>query len=154
MTSSAPSSATGCAHAPMVVKHSYDFRTTSLFKLPCDQVRLAGYLTQFQTFAQVQMSAALVKRDARWVGVQLVAPEDDPVSLKNYHEHMKMVGWLTDRGRAVNVALHAGELTYDIAPPEDLSFHIAEAIHVAGAREVAVRRRDAEGRLGGMVLIR
>jgi hypothetical protein len=31
--------AAGCAHAPMVVKHSYDFRTTALFKLPCDQVR-------------------------------------------------------------------------------------------------------------------
>jgi hypothetical protein len=30
---------TGCSHAPIVVKHSYDFRTTSLFKLPCDQVR-------------------------------------------------------------------------------------------------------------------
>src|SRR5438094_541357 len=31
--------ATGCAHAPMVVKHTYDFRTTALFKLPCDEVR-------------------------------------------------------------------------------------------------------------------
>ncbi|HET7340024.1 MAG TPA: hypothetical protein VFL90_01075 [Methylomirabilota bacterium] len=31
--------AAGCAHAPVVVKHSYDFRTTALFKLPCDQVR-------------------------------------------------------------------------------------------------------------------
>jgi len=30
---------TGCAHSPLVVKHSYDFRSTSLFKLPCDQVR-------------------------------------------------------------------------------------------------------------------
>lgn len=30
---------TGCAHSPVMVKHSYDFRTTALFKLPCDQVR-------------------------------------------------------------------------------------------------------------------
>src|SRR5207247_4952529 len=30
---------TGCSHSPVMVKHSYDFRTTSLFKLPCDQVR-------------------------------------------------------------------------------------------------------------------
>ena len=30
--------ATGCAHSPLVVKHSYDFRSTALFKLPCDQV--------------------------------------------------------------------------------------------------------------------
>jgi len=89
-----------------------------------------------QTFAQLQMSVALVKHDPRWVGIQLVAPEDDPASLKNYREHMKMVGWLTDRGRAVNVALHAGELTYDIGPPEDLSFHIGEAIHVAGAKRI------------------
>ena len=28
--------ATGCAHAPMVVKHTYDFRTTALFKLDND----------------------------------------------------------------------------------------------------------------------
>jgi hypothetical protein len=30
---------TACAHSPVMVKHSYDFRTTALFKLPCDQVR-------------------------------------------------------------------------------------------------------------------
>jgi len=28
-----------CSHSPVMVKHSYDFRTTALFKLPCDQVR-------------------------------------------------------------------------------------------------------------------
>ena len=30
---------TACSHSPVMVKHSYDFRTTALFKLPCDQVR-------------------------------------------------------------------------------------------------------------------
>src|SRR5262249_27225423 len=42
-----------------------------------------------QTFAQIQLAAALAKRDPRWVAIQLDAPEDDPNALKNYDAHMR-----------------------------------------------------------------
>ncbi|WP_332763835.1 adenosine deaminase [Phenylobacterium sp.] len=88
------------------------------------------------TFAQLQLGVALVGADKRWVGLQMVAPEDDPASIANYRLHMRMVEALTDRGRKVPVALHAGELTLKYATPEDLRFHIAEAVRVAGARRI------------------
>jgi adenosine deaminase len=88
------------------------------------------------TFAQLQLGAALVAADKRWVGVQMVAPEDNPASLANYSLHMKMVDFLTGHGRKVPVALHAGELTLKYATPADLRSHVAQAIRVAGARRI------------------
>ena len=89
-----------------------------------------------QTFAQIAMGVALVRKDPRWVGLQLVAPEDDPMALKNYDLHMAMFDLLTDHGRLAPAALHAGELTLKFATPEDLSDHIAKAVRVAGARRI------------------
>lgn len=89
-----------------------------------------------QTFAQIQLGAALVAADKRWVGVQMVAPEDNPNAVANYSLHMRMVDYLTDHGRKAPAALHAGELTLKVAPPAALRAHIAEAIRVAGARRI------------------
>lgn len=89
-----------------------------------------------QTFAQLQLGVALIGKDRRWVGLQMVAPEDHPNALKNYRAHMEMVGFLSDRGRKVKVALHAGELTPDYATPGDLSFHVSQAVRVAGASRI------------------
>ncbi|MDZ4321296.1 MAG: adenosine deaminase [Phenylobacterium sp.] len=88
------------------------------------------------TFAQLQLGVALVQADPRWVGLQMVAPEDHPTALANYSRHMEMVGFLTGRGQLAPVALHAGELTFDYAPPEHLRDHIAQAVRVAGARRI------------------
>jgi adenosine deaminase len=87
-------------------------------------------------FAQLQLGVALMRADRRWVGLQLVAPEDNPVALADYSLHMRMLDFLTDHGRAAAIALHAGELSLDYATPADMSFHIAEAVHVAGARRI------------------
>ncbi len=88
------------------------------------------------TFAQLQLGVALVQADRRWVGLQMVAPEDNPVALANYARHMEMVGFLSGRGQLAPAALHAGELTFDHAPPEHLRDHIAQAVRVAGARRI------------------
>ncbi|MBU2137048.1 MAG: adenosine deaminase [Alphaproteobacteria bacterium] len=88
------------------------------------------------TFAQLQLGVALVQADPRWVGLQMVAPEDHPTALANYSLHMEMVGFLTGRGQLAPVALHAGELTFDYAPPEHLRDHIAQAVRIAGARRI------------------
>ena len=68
------------------------------------------------------------------VGINLVAPEDDPVALRDYRLHMAMIGWLSRQMPDVNIALHAGELTQGLTPPETLRHHIADAVNVAGAK--------------------
>jgi hypothetical protein len=99
-------------------------------------VQTSRILPLEQTFAQLQMGAALVRRDPRWVGLQMVAPESHPTSLANYGVHMRMVGFLTDQGRTVPVALHAGELSLPTAPLQSMRGHITEAVRVAGARRI------------------
>lgn len=88
------------------------------------------------TFAQLQLGVALVQADRRWVGLQMVAPEDHPTALANYRLHMEMVGFLTEGGRLAPAALHAGELTFDYAPPEHLRDHVGQAVRIAGARRI------------------
>lgn len=89
-----------------------------------------------QTFAQIALGVALIQRDHRWVGLQIVAPEDSPTALRLYGLHMRMMDQLTDHGRLAKTALHAGELTPDYATPEDLSFHIREAVEDAHASRI------------------
>jgi adenosine deaminase len=89
-----------------------------------------------QTFAQLQMGVALVAADKRWVGLQMVAPEDGPAAIANYGLHMRIVDFLTDHGRGAPVALHAGELTLNYVTPAELSYHVADAVRIAGARRI------------------
>ncbi|HEX7886637.1 MAG TPA: adenosine deaminase [Phenylobacterium sp.] len=89
-----------------------------------------------QTMAQLQLGVATIAADRRWVGLQLVAPEDSPDAVNGYDLHMRIVAELTDHGRRVPVALHAGELTLKLVAPEAMSFHVRDAVEVAGARRI------------------
>jgi adenosine deaminase len=89
-----------------------------------------------QLFAEVALGAELARIDRRVVGLNLVQPEDDLETLTNYTQQMKIVGFLTDEGRATNVSLHAGELAPGLVPPEDLRFHIRQAVEIAGAKRI------------------
>lgn len=89
-----------------------------------------------QVFSQLAFAFALASVEPRVVGVNLVAPEDDPVALRDYQLHMAMIGWLSRQMPQVNVALHAGELTLGLTPPETLRHHIADAVNIAGARRI------------------
>ena len=86
-----------------------------------------------QTYGQLALGEALIAADPRWVGLQLVAPEDHPNALANYETHMAMFARLA--GRGVPVALHAGELTLDYATPDEISDHVSQAV-AAGARRI------------------
>lgn len=86
-----------------------------------------------QTYGQLALGAALIATDPRWVGLQLVAPEDHPNALANYDLHMDMFARLTRRG--VPASLHAGELTLDYATPLGIDGHVTRAVE-AGARRV------------------
>ena len=113
------------AHSGCVVELAYLGQVLRVF--PRQQVR-----------AQTQLAVRLMQRDKRFVGFNFVAPEDAPVSLRDYRWHMQMIAEetqvLTDENR--NFSLHAGELALGLVPPEQLGFHIREAVQVAGARRI------------------
>ncbi len=89
-----------------------------------------------QVFAQTIAAFHMVKADPRIVGLNFVAPEDDGVALRDYRLHMRMIAHQGRLHPEVAVALHAGELAPGLVPPEDLRFHIREAVEVAGARRI------------------
>jgi len=89
-----------------------------------------------QVFAQLALGFALAEADPRFVGVNIAAPEHDPVAVRDYVLHMRMIAFLKARHPKVALSLHAGELTLGLVPPRDLSFHIRDAVEVAGARRI------------------
>src|SRR5262249_61723594 len=63
---------------------------------------------------------------------------------------MKVVEFLT---KDVPVALHAGELWLGLVPPEDLTFHITDAITTGGARRIGHGTAlTFEHDVGGLIL--
>jgi hypothetical protein len=89
-----------------------------------------------QVFAQSQLGFELVQSDSRFVGINLVGPEDYPQILRDYDEQMRILGYCHKRYPKVQLALHAGELTPAFAPANDLHFHIREAVDLAGAQRI------------------
>lgn len=76
------------------------------------------------------------------VGCNLVAAENSENSMLYYKAHMKMIALLSaafsmgGRNETPNVALHAGELTMGLVPPEQLTYHISDAVKIAGAKRI------------------
>jgi adenosine deaminase len=89
-----------------------------------------------QVNAQIALAFLLVDADPRWVGLNLVAPEDDPATLRHYREQMAMIGRMAMQYPKVQVSLHAGEFALGLVPPEDLRDHIRLALTLAGARRI------------------
>ncbi len=88
-----------------------------------------------EVFAQIAISLALARADRRVVSVNPVAPEDFYVARRDYTLHMRMFAHLNARD-PVPLAMHAGELRLGLVPPEDLTFHIRQAIEIAGAKRI------------------
>ncbi|WP_017306888.1 adenosine deaminase family protein [Spirulina subsalsa] len=89
-----------------------------------------------QVFAQFVYAVELIKAHPDIVGLNLVAPEDHPVALRDYSLQMAMLGFLHRQEPDLNIALHAGELTLGLVPPSELRFHIREAVEVAQAKRI------------------
>ena len=69
-------------------------------------------------------------------GVNIVSPEDGEVSMKDYWLHMLMFKYCHTRFPDVRYAMHAGELTLGLVPPEELTWHINSAVYTAGANRI------------------
>jgi adenosine deaminase len=90
----------------------------------------------FQLFRD--MYASFISADASpiIVGVNIVAPEDDPVTQRDYWLQMMMYKYFHRMYPNVKYAMHAGELSPGLVKPEEMSWHIREAIKVAGASRI------------------
>ncbi|MEQ8332014.1 adenosine deaminase [Nisaea sp.] len=87
-------------------------------------------------FAQVMMHFMVADREDLSVGVNFVAPEDYHVALRDYSLHMKIFGYFKRKYGAVGLALHAGELWLGVVELKDLTFHIREAVEIAGVQRI------------------
>jgi adenosine deaminase len=87
-------------------------------------------------FAQMLLGFELMATDHRFVGINLVQPEDHPVTRRDYGLHMRMLDFLRRQYPQGHITLHAGELTSAVAPPEDLKSHIRDAVLAGHAERI------------------
>lgn len=87
-------------------------------------------------YAQMILGWAVMEKTPTVVGLNLVAPEDGHIALRDYSEHMRMLDHLYTVRGPQNISLHAGELTLGLVRPKQLRFHIREAIEVGHARRI------------------
>ena len=107
----------------------------------CDvSVRYLGWvfrgLPPAQAFRSMVAAFALAARDPRFVGVNIVQPEDSLISVRDYDLHMAMFRFLSGKYPKVRRSLHAGELARGMVPPAALRDHIRKAIEVGGAERI------------------
>lgn len=107
----------------------------SLFTLRY-QTYVLRILPPIQVLAQMITSFEAAKEDTLLVGVNMVAPEHHPIALRDYRLHMRMFQYCAKIWPTVSVSLHAGELAEGMVSPENLHFHIQEAVDIAGAKRI------------------
>src|ERR1700693_2680632 len=87
-------------------------------------------------FAQILLGFELASSDPRFVGLNLVMPEDWYVPIHDFNEHMAMIDYLHGVYPKVHITLHAGELAMGLVPPEDLAYHIRASVERGHAERI------------------
>jgi hypothetical protein len=87
-------------------------------------------------FAQILLGFELASSDPRFVGLNLVMPEDWYVPIHDFNEHMAMLDYLHTIYPKVHITLHAGELAMGLVPPEDLTFHVRASVERGHAERI------------------
>jgi adenosine deaminase len=93
-------------------------------------------LPREMVFAQILFGFELAQDDPRFVGLNLVMPEDWYVPMHDFELHMKMLDYLHGLYPKVHISLHAGELAMGLVPPEGLRFHIRESMERGHAERI------------------
>lgn len=88
-----------------------------------------------QVFTQAEGAFALAQ-DPLFAGVNLLGREDDLIALQDYKQHMHLFAQLHHYYPKTNLALHAGELAPQSVSPQDLAFHIHDAIQLGHATRI------------------
>jgi adenosine deaminase len=87
-------------------------------------------------FAQILLGFELASSDPRFVGLNLVQPEDWYVPIHDFREHMAMLDYLHGVYPKVHITLHAGELAEGLVKPDDLTFHIRSSVERGHAERI------------------
>ena len=87
-------------------------------------------------YAQMLLGFELAMADPRFVGLNMVMPEDYYVPMHDFPLHMRMMQYLHGQYPQVHVTLHAGELVEELVPPEGLRFHVRDSVEMAGAERI------------------
>jgi adenosine deaminase len=93
-------------------------------------------LPREMVFAQILLGFELAQADPRFVGLNLVMPEDWYVPMHDFELHMGMLDYLHGVYPKVHISLHAGELAMGLVPPEGLRFHIRESVERGHAERI------------------
>ena len=93
-------------------------------------------LPREMVFAEILFGFELAQADPRFVGLNLVMPEDWYVPMHDFKLHMKMLDYLHGLYPKVHISLHAGELAMGLVPPEGLRFHIRESVERGHAERI------------------
>ena len=93
-------------------------------------------LPREQVFAQILLGFELAQADPRFVGLNLVMPEDWYVPMRDFELHMRILDFLHKLYPKVHISLHAGELAMGLVPPEGLRFHIRDSVEKGHAERI------------------
>jgi hypothetical protein len=97
--------------------------------------QVARGLAREAVFAQILAGFEMAAKDPRVVGLNLVMAEDWYVPIHDFNLHMQILNYLHELYPKVHITLHAGELTLQLAPPEEL-FHIRASIEQGHAERI------------------
>ena len=87
-------------------------------------------------FAQAVLALETASVDPRFVGLNLVMPEDGYTAMTDYNLHMHMLDVLHTLYPKINISLHAGELTPGLVPYEGLCCHVRLAVEQGHAQRI------------------
>jgi hypothetical protein len=93
-------------------------------------------LPREQVFAQIVFGFELAQADPRFVGLNLVMPEDWYVPMHDFDLHMKMLDYLHGIYPKVHISLHADELWMGMVPPEGLRYHVRQSVEKGHAERI------------------
>lgn len=87
-------------------------------------------------FTYMVSAFELATADHRTVALNMVSPEEGEVSIRDYRLHMRMLDFLRGVYPAGHITLHAGELVPGLVKPEELTYHIREAVLTGHAERI------------------
>jgi adenosine deaminase len=129
-------------------KYAEDFNNNFLAKLHKDlkmdderfTMRYQNFVLRFMEpvdlFKNLVIAFISSNESKLTAGVNIVSPEHGENSMKDYWLHMVMFKYCHSKFPEVKYTLHAGELTLGLVQPEDLTWHINDAIYIAGANRI------------------
>jgi adenosine deaminase len=109
------------------------------------QIDSKKFHLRYMAYVLRTLPAELIFQEMKWafevahsstliVGVNLVGPEHHETALNDYLLHLFMLQYFHSKFPEVKIALHAGELTKELARPEFLENHIRLAVKNGASR--------------------